>query len=42
MNVYENIIDILSKNNLDYKLFEHSEIVSYEDAEREKLNHKWE
>ncbi|MDA9129126.1 DNA-binding protein [Candidatus Gracilibacteria bacterium] len=42
MNVYENIVTMLDTYNIDYKLFEHGEIISYEDAERERLNHKWE
>jgi len=42
MRIYDNIIKILNDKNINYKIYEHWPILSYEDAEIEKQVHNWE
>ena len=42
MNIYDNIISTLKSHDINYKLYEHWEILTYEDAEKEKQIHNWE
>lgn len=42
MSIYNTIISLLEKHQIAYTEYNHSPILSYEDAEREKENHHWE
>ena len=41
MSLYQNIINLLQKNNIQYQEFDHDPILSYEDAERERKKFNW-
>lgn len=41
VSIYDSVISLLQKHHIAYKEFDHSPILSYEDAEREQKIHGW-